>query len=395
MKIGINCLRLDPDYVGGLNTYTLGLLQGFASVGNNHTFHLYGTDRNQVLFRKFEGDTRFVFSAMTQRDFRIRQRLSRAALLSANSDIFRRVSNGLYRDLREKMDEEVDLVYTPTDLMQAFDYRRPTVLSIHDLQHVHYPEFFSWARRLSRRITYRLSADVATRLQASSRFVRQDLLSQFRSLRPEKIEVIPEGVNVEEFSIRRDGSKLWARYGVADKFLLYPAQLWPHKNHMTLLRALKHLEETAGVKIPLVLSGGKFGAARSVLKFIEDQKMTYVRYLGKVPFEDLAGLYQSAAFLICPSLFESSSLPILEAAASSTPIIASRIPANIEHAEVLQINLFDPLDHVDLARTILPLWNDNRSARAQAAYNRRQVGQFSWENVARSYLRLFEAAAAN
>lgn len=395
MRIGINCLRLDPDYVGGLNTYTLGLLQGFASVGNGHTFHLYGTSRNRVLFRGFEGNNRFVFSVMPERDFHNRQRLSRAALLSASSDIFRRVSNGLYRDLREKMDREVDLVYTPTDLMQAFDSCRPTVLSIHDLQHLHYPEFFSWARRLSRRITYSLSARAATRLQASSRFVRQDLLSQFRNLRPEKIEVIPEGVNVEAFSIRRDTSHLAVRYGVPERFLFYPAQLWPHKNHITLLRALKYLEETAGVKIPLVLTGAKFGAARSVLRFIEDQKMTYVRYLGKVPFEDLVGLFQTSEFLVCPSLFEASSLPILEAAASSTPIIASRIPANIEHAEVLQINLFEPLDPLDLARTVLPLWNDNGIGRAQAACNREAVDEFSWENAARSYISLFEATVTN
>jgi glycosyltransferase involved in cell wall biosynthesis len=395
MRIGINCLRLDPEYVGGLNTYTLGLVQGFATVGNGHTFHLYGTDRNRTLFRQFEKDRRFIFKAIRETDFCSRQRISRAALLSTNSNFFRHVSNKLYRDLRKRMDEEVDLIYTPTDLLQAFDYHKPTVLSMHDLQHIHYPQFFSWARRLSRRITYSLSARVATCLQASSQFVRQDLLSQFADLRPEKVHVIPEGVDVEVFSTRRDASRLASLYGLPSRFLLYPAQLWPHKNHITLLRGLKYLELNAGLRIPLVLTGAQFGAARSLLRFIADQKMSYVFYLGKVPVQDLVELFQSATFLICASLFESSSLPILEAAAASTPIIASRIPANLEHAQVLQLNLFDPLDHLDLARTILSMWNDHASARAQAAHNREQINRFTWENAARKYLSLFEATITN
>ena len=118
--------------------------------------------------------------------------------------------------------------------------------------------------------------------------------------------------------------------------------------------------------------------------------MGYVRYIGKVPSQDMIALFQNAAFMITATLHESSSLPILEAAAAGTPVIASKIPPLEELAQVLQLNLFDPLDVDGLARLIFDLWNDEKTASAQAAVNRRQITCFSWDNTARKYLQFFE-----
>jgi glycosyltransferase involved in cell wall biosynthesis len=156
------------------------------------------------------------------------------------------------------------------------------------------------------------------------------------------------------------------------------------------LRALKEIETKNGLKIPLVLTGAKFTAAPKIFEFIAEQSMGYVRYLGKMPFEDMVALYQKAAFMITATLHESSSLPILEAAAAGTPIIASRIPPLEELAQVLQLNVFDPLDVDGLARLIFDLWSDERTASAQAAVNRQKIALYSWENTARKYLQFFE-----
>jgi glycosyltransferase involved in cell wall biosynthesis len=117
--------------------------------------------------------------------------------------------------------------------------------------------------------------------------------------------------------------------------------------------------------------------------------MDYVSYLGKVAFDDLVGLYQRAAFLVMPSLHESNSLPILEAAASGTPIIASRIPPNEELACVLDLNLFDPLNSEELEEVLLRLWENDSTTAAQVIKNRERISLYSWENAAEQYLRLF------
>ena len=97
--------------------------------------------------------------------------------------------------------------------------------------------------------------------------------------------------------------------------------------------------------------------------------------------------------MITATVHESSSLPILEAAAAGAPIIASRIPPIEELGQVLQLNLFDPLDVEGLARLIMALWDDGETASAQAAYNRQHIGFYSWANTARNYIRFFERIA--
>lgn len=390
IRVGINCLHIDPFSVGGVNSYTLGLLEGFANVGNGHQFRVYASQANQHLFEQFRKLDTFAVVVVKDRLLGVKSRVCQATLLSWSNDLYKLASDALYSNTRKLIDAETDVMYTPTPVLQWFNSRKPTVLSMHDIQQVHHPEFFSWPRRLSRKITYGLSARYANYLQASSHYIKEDLVAHFRDLPPEQIEVIPSGVIIERFA-SPSASDVRRRYGLPERFLLFPAQLWPHKNHLTVLKALKQVETEHGTKIPLVLTGDKFPATpKKIFEFMAEQAMGYVQYVGKVPSEDMIALYQNAAFMITATLHESSSLPILEAAAAGTPIIASKIPPIEELAQVLQLNLFDPLDVDGLARLILDLWNDEKAASAQAAVNRRQINCFSWDNSARKYLQFFE-----
>lgn len=390
MRVAINCLQIDPSYAGGVNTYTLGLLEGFASIGNGCRFRVYVTSANQHLFEKFRNRNGFQVVAIENRNVLLRKNVSRAALLSFSGRLYKRTSNMIYRSIQREMEGESDVVYTPTVVLQSFESRKPAVLSMHDIQHVHYPEFFSWQRRLSRKITYGLSARHASYFQASSQFIKHDLLAHFSEITAEQIEVIPEGVKVSEFSTRDGSDAHLEEYCLPERFLFCPAQLWPHKNHLTILKALKKIEDDHGLKVPLVLTGAKYTAAPQIFDFIAERSMNYVQYLGKVPFATLVALYQKAAFLITAVLYESSSLPILEAAAAGTPIIASRTPPNEEIGRTLQLNLFEPLDAEDLAHLIVSLWKDGKATASQSAYNREHVDHYSWENAARKYMQLFE-----
>ncbi|MGC2530314.1 MAG: glycosyltransferase family 1 protein [Candidatus Acidiferrum sp.] len=392
MRIGINCLNLDPSFVGGLNTFTRGLLEGFIKTANGHQFRLYATSKNEHLFESLRNQKSFQVIALDDLTQTLRKGLCRASLLLFSEKVYESTSNLAFREIRKLMDQDADILYTPSTVLQCFNSRKPTVLSMHDIQHVHYPEFFSWPRRLSRRITYGLSAGHAHFFQASSEFSKRDLLRHFQCISADQITVIPEGVRVEEFSAPANIASVCDRYAIPERFLLYPAQLWLHKNHITLLRALKRIEIRLGLKIPLVLTGGKYSGASRVLSYIADQSMNYVHYLGRVPFADIVGLYQKAALLVMPSLHESNSLPVLEAAAAGTAVIASRIPPNEELSQVLRLNLFDPLDQDALEELLVLLWEDASGAAAQAIHNRKLISLYSWESAAKHYLQLFERA---
>jgi glycosyltransferase involved in cell wall biosynthesis len=390
MRIGINCLDVNPAFVGGVTTYTAGLLEGFAKVGNGSRFHLFVTEGNKHLFKTFEERPHFEMFVVGGKSLPLRIKACRAALFSGNKEIFKGANDFIFEKIRSLMDSNCDVLYTPSPVLRCFNNRKPTVLTMHDIQHLHHPEFFSWPRLLSRSITYGLSARYATYLQANTEYTKKDFLAHFPSLSPERVEVIPVGVNIERFASPSGSEDVRKRYNLSERFLLYPAQLWPHKNHITILKALKQIENDKGVKIPLVLTGGEYAAASKVLGFMAEQSMSYVRHLGKVPSQDMVDLYHKAAFVLAAGLYESSSAPALEAAAAGTPIIASKIPPFEEIGQVLQLNLFDPLDVDGLARLIFDLWNDRETAAAQAAVNRRQITCYSFENTASKYLRLFE-----
>jgi glycosyltransferase involved in cell wall biosynthesis len=393
MQIAVNCLQVDPSYVGGVTTYVVGLFQGFATVGAHCRFRLFVTGGNAYVFEKFRKYCNFEIVVVNDRLLPLRSHVSRAALLSHNSGFVRLTSDLAFSRLREMMESDCSVVYTPTPVLRYFNGRRPSVLTMHDVQHLHHPEFFSWPKLLSRRVTYGLSAQHAGYFQANSRFTKADLLKHFHWLSDGQIDVIPPGVSPEDFSVPASADSVCERYGLNTPFLFCPAQLWPHKNHITILRALKQVEARTGLKIPLVLTGAHYSAGSVLFDFIAEQSMDYVHYLGKVPFKDLVALYHKAAFMITASLHESSSFPILEAAASGTPIIASKIPPFEEFAEVLQINLFEPLDIDGLAALIDELWKNRNAAERQAAYNQDHISFYSWENTARKYIELFERAA--
>lgn len=391
MKIGLNYLRVDPAVAGGIHSYTLGLLEAFANVGNGHRFRLYAAPANQHLFEPFRHCRNFEVIVVGDPLLGLKKHVSRIALLSHSSEFYKLTSNLLFRNVRKLMDAEVDIIYTPTTVLQWFDSCKPTVITMHDIQQVHYPQFFSWSVRLSRRITYGLTARHASYFQAISEFTKRDFLGYFRELSEEIIEVIPSGVNIARFTGPKTTEDVCTRYGLPGRFLFFPANLWPHKNHMTVLKALKQIENDHGLKIPLVLTGGRFPATpKEIFQFIADDRMTYVLYLGTVPDQEMVALFQRAAFMITATLYEATSLPVLEAAAAGTPIIASRIPPLEELAQELQLNLFNPLDVDELAQLIFALWNDQSTASAQAAINRKQIALFSWENTARKYLQFFE-----
>jgi glycosyltransferase involved in cell wall biosynthesis len=393
MRVGIDCLDVNPSFVGGVTTYVQGLLEGFASGGDGCRFRIFVNQRNQQLFEQFRDHNNFEIVVISDRLLSLRTKFCRAASLSCSSGFHKFASDFAFEKIRDSMDAESDVLYTPTPVLRFFNSRRPTVLTMHDIQHVHHPEFFSWPRRLSRNVTYGLSAHHASYLQANSQYTKDDLLSHFCWLSPEQVEVIPSGVLVEKFAAPTAPISSLLLANLPDRFLFFPAQLWPHKNHLTVLKALKQIETGQGLKIPLVLTGEKYSAAPRIFKFIEERAMGYVRYLGKVQSQDMVALYQKAAFMITSTLHESSSLPVLEAAAAGTPVIASRIPPIEELGSVLQLNLFDPLDIDGLAKLILTLWSDEKRASAQAVHNRQHISSYSWENTARKYVRLFERIA--
>ena len=393
MRVGVNCLRIYPAYKGGTNSFTLGLLDGFARVGGGHDFKIFVTPWNREMFERFESVPHFRLVEIDESERRFLRRLHRFLPLAVKNrlpvEAPNRVLNSRVADL---LAQAVDVMYVPyVPPPRLFPFPDvPTVYSIHDIQQVHFPEFFTPEEHVEREASFAKCVDHATVIQASSRYMAQDFCDHFPKLDESNVEVIPEGVDIELFAREDQEGDVAERYGLPNSFLFTPAQLWHHKNHITTLNALKQLRD-GGLSLPWVLTGAEYNAAEGIFEFVRENRLEdQVFYLGVVPFEDVIALHHRARFLVTASLYESSSLPVLEAAASGTPIVAGRIPPHEEMAEHIEMRLFAPNDPAELARVLAEAWADEETSEAQAAANRVGVQRYSWDNAAVMYLDLFE-----
>ena len=389
MRIGIDCLDINPNYAGGVNSYLFGLIDGFSKNKTPYyKFIILCCPANKYFFEPIAKKYKFELINVKFYNKYIYILFVIIPFL-LNSKFLWRIFTNIHSKIscvNNTFHKNCDLIYTASTVLNTYNLKIPTVLSMHDIQHVHYPEFFSKIRLRARSLRFENSAMSATKIQASSNFIKKDLLDFFKFLSPEKITVINEGVKLEEFSTP---SKLniKKKYLLPEKFLYFPATLWKHKNHLLVLNALKIIEEKYKIKIPLILSGGRNTAYQDIISFINDNNMDYVKYLGKVSYEEVIALYQNAYCLVTAVLYESSSLPILEAAASGLPVIASNTPPNKEMSNFLQLNLFKSNNLNDLTSIIYKFWNNELED--QINYNLKMINRYSWNNIAKNYISLF------
>jgi len=115
--------------------------------------------------------------------------------------------------------------------------------------------------------------------------------------------------------------------GITGRFLFYPAQYWPHKNHANLLEALRLVNAQEAEPFQLALVGSDHGNLEYVRGLAQSlQVEQHVLFLGFVAQEDLVALYQGAFALVYTSLFGPDNLPPLEAFALGCPVIMSDYP---------------------------------------------------------------------
>jgi glycosyltransferase involved in cell wall biosynthesis len=379
--------------MGGTNSFTFGLLDGLTRVETKHELTIFVAPWNRTMFEHYEeagftlveiSDTAppWVTAARRRLPAQLRSRLPPD-----------RPFPRLRKQQASVVPGVVDVLYVPyvppADLFPFPDV--PTVFSVHDIQQVHYPQFFTAEEIRVREVAFGLTVAHATVVQASSRAMAREFCDHFGKLDESNVAVIPEGVDIALFSEESPDDTVTAKYELPESFLFTPAQLWPHKNHLTILKALKRLKDR-GCVIPWVITGGEYNAAADIFDFVRANGLEeQVHYLGLVPLEDLIAVFHRARFLVTASLYESSSLPILEAAAAGTPIIAGRIPPHEEMAEHLEMRLFPPTDDSELADVLEEAWTAGEEVtQAQVAANRAGVERYSWDNAARMYIQLFE-----
>jgi len=387
-KIGINLLGVNSEYPGGVTAYSRGLSEGFAKLSGENYFYVFFVSKINFKYFSFLEKYKNIEIQLVESSARHGKKNEIKRILVGNFWLnfpINILSKLLTRKLSQKIDDSVDLMYVPHGPSPIFPYsKKPTIFSLHDIQHKHYPEFFSSVEQRHREYTFTRACKLATGIQASSRQMKDDFISAFDSLNESNVRIIPEGVDLDFFSSKSDfwvGNEI---HEILDSNYIYmPAQLWPHKNHGTVLSAFAKLK-LRNSDLKLILTGAPYGAYAQVMKLIDDLKLhDEVKYLGIVDREIVKILYQRSLAVLTASLYESNSLPMLEGAACGAALIAGDTPSNLELAQELRVNIFKNEDADDLVNVILSM--SANSNKMSAEYNLKIIYKYEWIEIARKY----------
>ena len=264
----------------------------------------------------------------------------------------------------------------------------PVVLTIHDVSYERHPEWYPYRRDWLRRSFYRRSATAAAHILTDSRFSAVEIAAAY-SIPPERVTVVPLGVAVG--FAPRDPDDAGVSADVVPPYLLHVGDLHERRNLPMLVDAVLAARRHAGVPaaLSLVLTGADRGTG-GVLSGMAAAAGApeAVTLLGAVSEERLRALYVHATALVYPSLYEGFGLPVLEAMATGTPVIASNaasIPEVLGDAGIL----LDPRDRPGWTRAITDLVNDDQTRARLRAAGLRRAADFTWERTARLTLDVY------
>lgn len=291
-------------------------------------------------------------------------------------------SDGFYESLGG------DVIHFP--YQQFIHCRVPSVFNPWDLQHLHYPQFFSRGAIALRESVYRAACHEAQAVATAAVAVKADL-QQHYGLDAQKIFVIYNGAPSVLYGELTDGilREVRERFRLPASFAFFPAQTWPHKNHLRLLDALRLVRDREGLRLNLVCSGAKNGHWPAIRRRIDKLGLqAQVAFLGYISPLELRALYHLAEFVVFPSLFEGGGFPVVEALQEGVAATCSDLPTLQEYGGEAVLK-FDPHSVESIATSLLRISKDEGLREHLRTRGKERVCRFTWERTARTYRALY------
>ena len=135
---------------------------------------------------------------------------------------------------------DIELLHVPIQYSPIYKLDLPIIITMHDLQEYHFPQYFSIKERLHRFINNKISLNDSDQIVVSFNHVKNDIVSHFR-IAEEKISVCPPPFANDWFlnKSESDWNTIQAKYKISRNYILYPAATWEHKNHLVSTRSSK------------------------------------------------------------------------------------------------------------------------------------------------------------
>lgn len=285
-----------------------------------------------------------------------------------------------------------DVLFVPAHVLPPI-HPPASLVTVHDLGYLHFPEAHPWQQRLYLEFSTRWNARAATHILADSQATKSDLENHYRTP-SEKITVAYPGIDETLAPVRDRGAveAVKAHYGISGDYFLYVGTLQPRKNLVRLVQAFAKVEmQNAKREIHLVLAGKRGWLFNELFDLVDHFGLRRrVLFPGYVADEDKAALLSGALVFVFPSLHEGFGLPVLEAQACGCPVITSTTSSLPEVAGDAAL-LVDPEEPSAIAAAMQRTAAEPGVREALIERGLRNVRRFSWETCARTALNVIES----
>ena len=397
MKIGFY-IHYTMLKAGGIFTYSIGILRLLLKADEIEKIVIITTPEVKGALSEIANNNKVKFSLLDRESFSNKARLFLSFFLYDTSIIYQHyfpkskileklksISNFINPYQRIIKNSGISLLQVPIQYSPIYKTSVPVVTTMHDVQEFHFPEFFTASERLHRAINNLKSVSESDHIIVSFDHIKKDLLKYY-SVPAEKISVCPPPFADDWFATKKetDWQILEKKYSITQKYLLYPAATWPHKNHLTLVEALSEVKKTIP-EISLVCTGNKTEYYSTIEKKLKELKQeNSVKFLGIVPEEDLIGLYKNAELVVIPTLYEAGSGPLYEAMKYKVPVICANttsLPETVSNAKYV----FNPSDVNELSVLIIKMLSDEDEKGENVNNSEKRMKELGQKNYFKSF----------
>ena len=266
------------------------------------------------------------------------------------------------------------------------DTKIKTIVTIHDLIYLRYPNLFSSVDLKIYDKKFRSACERADKIIAVSKQTKKDIINYF-SIDEQKIEVVYQGCNKAFKTSDYDNYELIKnKFGLFDEYLLYVGSIEERKNLLTLLEALKDIPRKK-----LIIIGDGNNYKKKCVSFINNNNLnSRTLILSGLKIEEMATIYKHAEMLIYPSIFEGFGIPILEALYSKIPVITSKGGCFSEAGGPDSIYI-NPLSKKEILEAIKKIEGTPNLKEKMIENGLKYAENFSDENIANNLMRVYQA----
>jgi len=260
-----------------------------------------------------------------------------------------------------------------------------TVMTVHDLVCVFYPQHMTRLNALVHRCLFARSVRQADAIITDAERTRQDIIEHLH-VEPSRVFAIHLGVDEVFRPLERDTvrSRLNA-LGIPADYLFAVGTLEPRKNYPLLFQAIARMPECP----PLAIAGGRGWKYRTILQQLNRLGLqSRVRLLDYVSDEDLVALYNGALVVVQPSLYEGFGFPLVQAMACGTPVLASNT-SSLPEVGGDAVAYFESGSADSLVTELRSLLSSEARRQALRQAGLERAREFDWSKTARATLAVF------